>query len=1418
MNNKIVIFWSFFITLLIGLANESIAQRFVCPGSQETYNAPNCHPPLIDADVTGGTASYSNSGRTVTITWDSTPIGQAIITYGCDDGRPGRTIDVRKIIVNSITVDCDDNILGNGQNPIVAQIIYEHGYVNPSPNVSWAIYSDVSQDNLITELFETGENINFTPDNYYSDLENYYGNNVFISTTITICGVSTTSPSKQIALLPNPYEVTGDNTSQTIRTTCLNSSDGILEISSLELNGQPINGDIPGVGVFIEVTGDDNNGNYPAGEIVNTLPHTIELGPNDPAYPYKYVVERIINGVRSGIHDGEHSFNVESGPSLSLNPTPTTPDCHNSTSTITLSVDDEGNNYSYTFYQIDENDIETALTGNTADISDADNNGTEDYSFRAEVTDFNSCEASANGSVDFPSAVSNVSHVSTDIHCHDSTATITASASGGNGTYNFSVTESTGASWSGNNPYVCYPGNYTITATDGNGCPDDTMIVISNHDPISITAQIDNHPANCNPEEGQISVYASNVYVDNNPMTGVLFNLVELDEFDNETTVDNQVGYSPGWSETFTPSPGRYKIRASHSCHDTDESAIFVINPAIHPLITTADTSITDAACYNGNGIVTLNSFNYDGSTFNTSGNPSGFDYYINGEEVFTDGSFDYTIQHQTTEEMIVQHFSTQCESEPFEIFVNVPPQLALSPSITPSQCHDIGNITLSANVTGGVTPYSYQWTDVEAGTDLADNSSSIEVWEGIYDFRVVDANNCGLNKTVPDGTSYAERYNASRPQSLNIHIENATDADAPGANNGSVTLGTTFTESMVEYSSNGISFQPQPFFNNLTPGTHIFYIRNENLCENSVEVTINEAEAFTVGIGTTNDANCYNGADGQITINATGGFTPYTFTISGNGINRTQIDNNTFDNLPAGTYSISVSFTGVETYTQTIDNIVIGEPTLLLASIIDFANAVCGQAQGSATVTATGGTSGYSYQWSGTDNNQTTQTAENLVGGIHNVVVTDAKGCTATTSIQLSDPDGPILTQIGSTPVPCHNSTDGGSATLSVSGGTAPFDVYWPELDLHDSVAVNIAPGYYQATVTDATGCTYPLQNIFVPAPEELSAILTNFNDPACFNDANGEITIAGNGGTEPYQYQWQNITDNPTTATVSGLEAGSYEVLITDANNCTATESIPLNNPEEIIINLPDSVFICQGQTATLDAGNMGSLFEWVSENGFTSDHQIINVQEQGDYVVQVSNVQGCSNSSKVHVKYENRQFYATFLMAGEATLNDTIIVIELSRPQPDSVQWYITDDFMRLTDGDAYKELLPLEVGEYTVGMKAYYAGCSEMVEKRISIIPADNSKTEKLAVAELIQNAKLFPNPNTGAFEVEVKLAKEANISADVFSMKGMRVMPTKFDYGKKEYLLGFNLMQLEPGIYFVNIIVEKEVRKLKFIVN
>jgi hypothetical protein len=863
---------------------------------------------------------------------------------------------------------------------------------------------------------------------------------------------------------------------------------------------------------------------------------------------------------------------------------------------------------------------------------------------------------------------------------------------------------------------------------------------------------------------------------------------------------------------------GNYYIKASDVCETTDSTEIYYFPQTTLPVIEMSDLELPKPLCHNGDTIYTITNFSYGGNNA-TELDPDQFSMSIIGDgRTINENtvSLPYVVEDVTGGDnwsITIEKISSGC-SQTF--YFDIPNQdvIEITKDSIPAQCNNEGNVTLIASVTGGVEPYTYTWNDLINDTTFSETTSSIEVWEGTYQLGVVDANNCGYKKTVADGIPSLVTFKAIRPTELTLTTENVTIADAPDASTGSVTLESTGGGQFHTYAKNGGQFQDAPYFGGLTSGNYTFTVKDEKGCETTINTFVGEAETFNTSIKSVTNVNCFDGNDGQIAITANGGVKPYIFEINGPSGIITQQDS-VFTNLQPGTYLVKVYYS---TYKYSLPDQTITKPSQLTASITDFTNAVCNQAIGSATVTASGGTPGYTYQWTGAGNNQTTQTASELRAGIHSVTVTDANECTAETSIQLFDPAGPVLEQIGSTPALCSDSENGGSATLEVTGGTPDYSIEWEDIDVTGLVAENIAPGLYTAIVTDATGCSYTLENIEVPAPDELSAIIADFKDPACYNDTNGEITIAGNGGTAPYHYQWQNIDGNPTTATVTGLAAGTYEVLITDEHNCTATASNTLMNPEEIIINLPDSVFICQGQTATLDAGNLGALFEWVADNGFSSNQQIINVQDQGAYLLQVSNVEGCSNTAKTYVKFENRQFYGTFLMSGEATMTDTVIVIELSKPQPDSVQWYITDDFMRLVDGNDYKELIPLQTGDFVVGMKAYFAGCEETVEKRISIIPADNSTNQKAATDALIQKAKLFPNPNTGQFEVEVNLAKEADISADVFSMKGMRMIPTKYDYGKKDYILGFNLMQLNPGVYFVNIMVENEVRKLKFIVN
>ncbi|MDF1546367.1 MAG: T9SS type A sorting domain-containing protein [Bacteroidales bacterium] len=965
--------------------------------------------------------------------------------------------------------------------------------------------------------------------------------------------------------------------------------------------------------------------------------------------------------------------------------------------------------------------------------------------------------------------------------------------------------------------YVSYTNNSvcasdTVAVTINNPVNADIYLALAPENPVT-------HLSSCIVDNGAIKVVPSGGYQTAN----ISYHITGDNSLDQ--TFNNQTFVTRNFPNLMA---GTYQIVVTDFCSETATLSGIVVNPAPRPIIDMDDISRTPSTCFNGlDGAFQINSFEYNSSVYNGSlvAGTETFSFRLahgTSEQTVSPVSLPYIVDNCTGGDnwtiQIEETISGCLTADDLNFSILQPGKLVIDQNIIPAQCHDEGNTKLNALVSGGVDPYTYKWKDLTNDVDLPDNLPSIEVWEGTYELKIVDANNCGFGKIVPDGSSFTKTFTATRPQPLNIYIESATDVDSAGKANGTVVLGTTFNESFVFYSADGVNFGNNSLFTGLDAGVHTFYIRNGNLCTNSIDVTIGTASPFSANVSSVKNISCKGLFDGKVTLEASGGILPYTFEISGNGIQRTQSEN-LFENLPAGEYNLKASYTGVNTYTIDLRTIELSEPTKALsANITEYVNAVCREARGSATVKASGGTPAYSYLWGDLSDNQAAQTAENLTAGVHSVTVTDANGCTATATIELYDPAGPVLSQTGSTPVPCHYSTSGGSATLSVSGGEAPYDVYWPALNLHDSVAIDIAAGNYTAVVTDATNCSYTLSDIKVTAPSELLLTFDAFKDPSCNNDSDGEITASASGGTPPYQFEWPEISNAGNTGIVSGLASGVYQLNLNDDHSCVTTGSFELKNPEPIIINLNDSIFICAGQTATLDAGNPGSYYQWTSENGFSSDKQIVNLQEQGDYTLTISNIQGCSNSKKVHLKFENRQFDAGFLLASQATMTDTIVLIEISWPVPDSLEWFITDNFLHLVDGDAYKELIPLETGEYTIGMKAYLAGCEDIVEKTITILPADGQKDLKNEITDLIQSAKLFPNPNSGNFEVEINLAHENEVRADLFNMNGLRIIPTKYDSGKKDYLIDFNLMRLEPGVYFVNVAAGNEVRKLKFVVN
>lgn len=226
-----------------------------------------------------------------------------------------------------------------------------------------------------------------------------------------------------------------------------------------------------------------------------------------------------------------------------------------------------------------------------------------------------------------------------------------------------------------------------------------------------------------------------------------------------------------------------------------------------------------------------------------------------------------------------------------------------------------------------------------------------------------------------------------------------------------------------------------------------------------------------------------------------------------------------------------------------------------------------------SLTMNPSGGT--YTYLWS---NSANTASISNLSPGTYSVVVTQVGGsnCTLSASVSLNSA---LTISTSSTNVLC-NSGATGTATANPSGGTGPFFYNWNSNPIQTTqTASNLIAGSFVVTVTDINGCT-GTSSVTISEPTALHTYITS-SDPLCNNNTNGSATANVYGGTSPYSYLWSNTF---STATISGLSAGSYQVTVTDNKGCHTNSSVTLNNPQPINAFFSTSS-ICSGSNLLLN-----------------------------------------------------------------------------------------------------------------------------------------------------------------------------------------------------------------------------------------
>lgn len=564
---------------------------------------------------------------------------------------------------------------------------------------------------------------------------------------------------------------------------------------------------------------------------------------------------------------------------------------------------------------------------------------------------------------------------------------------------------------------------------------------------------------------------------------------------------------------------------------------------------------------------------------------------------------------------------------------------------------------SITASPVGGAAPYTFAWSNGATTSNIT----------GLV------AGNYTVTVTSDEGCSATNSVNISQAGAFNLSAS-VTNADCNGASSASIFITPLNATLPVTYTwSNGATTKD---LLNVSAGTYSVTATDNAGCIRVASYTVTQPSAIAISVVNIQNADCANTITGSIDIDVTGGSGSYTYLWT-NAATSQDITN-----LIAGNYTVVVTdasgCSATASYTVT-------DPSGLAVSGTASDVSCNGANDGSVNnVVATGGTPGYTFLWS---NGATSQDVTGLSGGIYAVTVTDNVGCQATAGFVINEPDVISLTT-SNTNVTCSG-LNNGTVNLAVSGGTSPYTYAWSNGETTEDLS-NLSAGTFTVTVTDANNCTATATaNIAQPALLSVSATSVN---AACNGGNTGGINLIVNGGLAPYDFVWSN---GATSQNISNLPAGAYSVTVTDANNCSVSQSFNVTAPSPIVVSTTGTDADCANNVlgtvdATVSGGTTPYLFAW--NNGAVTED--ISGLFAGTYTLTVTDINGCTASSS----YTVVDISSTLAVAGNVTdvscpdANDGEIDITVTGGVPTfNYNW---------DNGSTTEDLTGLAAGNYAV----------------------------------------------------------------------------------------------------------------------
>jgi gliding motility-associated-like protein len=747
-------------------------------------------------------------------------------------------------------------------------------------------------------------------------------------------------------------------------------------------------------------------------------------------------------------------------------------------------------------------------------------------------------------------------------------------------------------------------GIYNVTVTDAGGCTQGATATIQ--EPTLVTASVAKTNVLCNGgTTGTITVTSASGGV--SPYTYSI---------NGGTTWTNTTGLFTGLTS------GTYDVRIkdNNGCvidlDATTNTSITQPNPL------TATATFTNVLC-NGGTTGTI--------TVAATGGTLAYTYSTNGTTFVSTPIL--TGLSAATYTVTVKD-ANNCQTTVNGIIISQPAVLAATISAqTNNTCNGASTGSATVAVTGGTTNYSYSWNTTPAQT----TATATNLPAGARIVTITDAAGCTTSATTT----------ITEPTAITATVAK-TNVLCNGGSTGTITVsGATGGVSPYQYSINGTSWVSTSAFTGLTAATYNVQIRDVNLCVKDLDgvsnTIISQPNVLTATAVKTN-VSCFGGSNGTITATAGGGTAPYTYSVNGG----TYQSSNVFTGLAAGNYTVTVKDANNCTVNATL--LQITQPVSALAITNDGnAPASCANTtDGAYFISVSGGTSPYTYAWSGPSGfTSTTQDQSfNLAPGTYSVVVTDANSCTSTLSnLVVTSPPAINIASVA-TNVTCFQGTNG-AINATITGGSPAFTYQWKKNGVNFATTedlTGIGAGTYVLTVTDGNFCQNSTAAIVITEGPQIVATVAA-NAAAICSGANAVFTITGTTGNV-VTYNLNGGSN--TTATIA---AGTATVTVTAATTAQTLNLVSVSNgacsntlsgTAAVAINaLPTAnagadQTVCAGASVTLTGAGTGT-YAWnnsVSNGVAFTAVNATTVAITTTYTLTVTNANGCTATDQVNV----------------------------------------------------------------------------------------------------------------------------------------------------------------------------------------